>query len=110
MSTLRRYTPLAKSRGTEIPSAVRNYVKARDNGHCVGRIVGFPTVCLGRLEIDHVRSSGGIGMKSPSEAWNLVSLCGLACHKWKTEHPRQARPLLIAWLERVEGHMPESIW
>lgn len=92
---------LNPSRGTEIPPHVRNYVHARDFG-CVGPRAGLPGPCDGPLTQDHVRSSGGIGMKSPSEAWNLVDLCWFGHHQWKTEHPQEARPLLLAYLDRVE--------
>jgi 5-methylcytosine-specific restriction endonuclease McrA len=98
--TLRRYTPLKPSRGTVIPSALRAYIHARDNG-CVLRVVMPEHQCLGGIEIDHVRASGGMGMKSPTEAWNLVSLCGSA-HLWKTDNGRTARPLLLDYLDRVE--------
>lgn len=98
--TLRRYTALKPSRGTVIPAAVRAYVRARDNG-CVLREY-WPHICSGAYEIDHVRASGGIGMKSPSTADNLVMVCSLA-HRYKTEHGREVRHLLIAYLERVEG-------
>jgi hypothetical protein len=41
-----------------------------------------------------------MGMKSRGTEDNLVSLC-LACHWWKTEHGREARPQLVAYLEGV---------
>lgn len=105
--SLRRFTPLKRtpmkpSRGTEIPAAVRNYVKARDNYTCVMVHLMPGHQCYGGIELDHVRASGGVGMKSPSEAWNLVSLCS-GGHRFKTENTRLVRPLLIAYLERVQG-------
>ena len=36
-----------------------------------------------------------------TEAWNLATLCR-GHHDWKTVHPLEARPPLIAYLERVE--------
>jgi hypothetical protein len=57
---------------------------------------------MGSDEQDHVRASHGIGMKSESVASNLVLLCGLH-HRWKTEHGREARPLLLEYLERAES-------
>ena len=85
------------SRGTVIPGDVRVDVLIRDSG-CVGLRLGWPGPHTSALELDHVRASGGIGMKSRSTADNLVSLCG-ACHRWKTDHGREARPLLLAYLE-----------
>lgn len=99
--TLRRYTPLKSSRGTVIPAALRAYIYARDNG-CVMRHVMAGHHCSGGIEIDHVRASGGMGMKSPTEAWNLVSLCGTG-HLYKTDHGREVRPLLLDYLDRVES-------
>jgi hypothetical protein len=101
MSVLRRYTSLKSGRGTVIPPAVRAYVLARDNG-CVMRHLMPDHQCSGAIELDHVRASGGIGMKSPSTAGNLVSMCGSA-HRFKTENTRLMRPILVAYLERVEG-------
>lgn len=98
--TLRRYAPIAKSSGTRIPPALRIAVLIRD-GFCVGRRLDFPTECYGALELDHVRASGGLGLKSATEAWNLVALCG-SCHRWKTEHGREARPRLLVYLASVE--------
>jgi 5-methylcytosine-specific restriction endonuclease McrA len=95
--TLRRYAPIAKSRGTVIPPLLRLEVYQRDDG-CVGAFLGWPGPHTSSLELDHVRASGGMGMKSRTEADNLVSLCG-ACHRWKTDHGREARPQLLAYLE-----------
>lgn len=97
---MRRYAPMKQSRGTVITSEVRRAVVARDVV-CVGLIVGFPGPHGGTLELDHVRASHGIGMKSASTVDNLVLLCGLH-HRWKTEHGREARPMLLAYLERLE--------
>lgn len=38
-------------------------------------------------------------MKSRTAADNLVTLCG-SHHRYKTEHGREARPILIEYLER----------
>lgn len=107
--TLRRRTPLRARRpynpprrDDPIPRAVRIYVHARDGG-CVGRKVNLPTECWGGLEIDHVRASGGMGMKSASTADNLVTLCSGACHPYKTDHGREVRSLLLDYLARVES-------
>lgn len=95
--TLRRYAPLAPSRGTAIPPSVRLEVHLRDQG-CVGMLLGWPGPHTSALELDHVRASGGLGMKSRSTADNLVALCG-DCHRMKTSHGRELRPALIAYLE-----------
>ena len=76
---MRRYAPIAASRGTVIPASLRLRVLTRDNG-CVG-FGRFPVECAGGLELDHVRASGGMGMKSRTAEDNLVALCG-ACHRW----------------------------
>jgi 5-methylcytosine-specific restriction endonuclease McrA len=96
--TLRRYAPMKRSRGTVIPSDVRGDVLERDKG-CVG-VGRLPGECGGTIELDHVRASGGMGMKSRSTRDNLVSLCGNH-HRWKTSPGREARPILIAYLEAV---------
>jgi len=92
---VRRYTPLKPSRGTIIPAEMRLRVLRRDQG-CVG-FAELPGECAGPLELDHVRASHGIGLKSETTDENLVSLCG-AHHRYKTEHGREARPLLLAYL------------
>lgn len=95
--TLRRYAPMKPSRGTVIPADLRLAVLYRDQG-CVG-FGRFPTECQGGLELDHVRASGGMGMKSPTTLQNLVALCG-ACHRYKTDNGRTARPILLDYLAR----------
>lgn len=104
--TLRRYAPISPSRGTVIPADVRIAVRVRDR-YCVCDRAGFPAEVQERCrqnytepEIDHVRASGGIGMKSDTKLDNLV-LLGAWCHRWKTSNGRIARPLLLAYLERV---------
>jgi len=98
---MRRYTALKPSRGTTWPEDEARAIKYRD-GSCVGRRLGFgPTECYGYpLDIDHVRASHGMGMKSESTRQNGVLLCG-AHHRYKTEHGREVRPLLVAYLEGV---------
>lgn len=75
-------------------------VLVRDNG-CIG-FGRLPGDCSGGLELDHVRASGGMGMKSRTEPDNLVSLCG-AHHRYKTANGRTARPILLAYLEGVSA-------
>lgn len=94
--TLRTYAPMKQSRGTVIPPALRIEVLERDKG-CAG-FGRLPGECAGGLELDHVRASHGMGMKSRTEADNLVALCG-AHHRYKTSRGREVRPILLAYLE-----------
>ncbi|MGA2513419.1 MAG: HNH endonuclease signature motif containing protein [Candidatus Limnocylindrales bacterium] len=79
---------------------MRAQVWARDQG-CVFAQLGVPHDCFGRLELDHVRASGGLGIRSASTPDNLVLLCPWA-HREKTLEGRRWRPVLLAWIERVE--------
>ena len=101
----------AKKIKVETPDgrAEMDYVRGRDNG-CVARLIRLPgsgvplsvvSKCEGRIEVDHVRASEGIGMKSPTVRTNLVSLCSWH-HRLKTDHGKTWRPLLTAYLQRVE--------
>jgi hypothetical protein len=97
---LRRRRPAAYRWIDPVPSAVRALVWARDGG-CVFTRLGIPHDCFGRPEIDHVRASGGLGLRSPSTSDNLVLLCPSA-HFEKTLHGRRWRPVLLAWIERAK--------
>ena len=88
-----------------VPTAVREHVRRRDRV-CVFTQLGIPHPCRGQLELDHMRASGGIGMKSRSTPDNLVLLCPYA-HRLKTLQGRRFRPLLLAWIERAEGETQE---
>lgn len=96
---MRRYAPIKASKGTVIPPAMRLRVLTRDNG-CVG-FRRFPGPCGSPLELDHVRASHGIGMKSVTCDCNLVALCG-ECHRYKTANGRVARPILLDYLSRFD--------
>lgn len=101
--TLRRYAPITPSRGTTWPPDVRSAIVERDGGRCVGERAGFPIPCTGKpIELDHVRASHGMGMKSDSTVDNGVCLDSW-CHRWKTENGREARPLLLKYLARFYG-------
>ena len=93
-------TALRPSRGTTWPVEESNAIYVRDKGRCVGPLVGMPGDCEGPTERDHVRASGGMGMKSESTRYNGVLLCSNVHHPWKTAHGREARPLLLAYLAR----------
>ena len=100
---LRRY-PTHRQRGTARPDpvspAVRAHVRERDRG-CVFSRLGISHLCLGALELDHVRASGGLGLRSRSTPDNLVLLCP-AAHRIKTLAGRRWRPVLLAWIEQAE--------
>ena len=95
-------------RDTPDEAAEKRYVRERDGG-CVarraaigGRAFSFDVpICDGPIEVDHVRASGGLGMKSETTRRNMLSLCRWH-HRLKTEYGKIWRPLLIAYLERVE--------
>lgn len=101
---MRRYAPMRHSSGTQIPLAIRRHVLDRDRG-CVGPRAGMEPPCQGSLELDHVRASGGIGMKSPSTSGNLLTLCG-SHHRTKTDAGRLWRPKLLVYLASVEPTEP----
>lgn len=94
---------MKQSHGTQIPPSMRRRVIARDRG-CVGFNL-LPGECAGPLELDHVRASHGMGMKSVTEEWNLVALCGVH-HRYKTTHGREVRPFLMTYLEHFYGEIP----
>jgi hypothetical protein len=105
--TLRRLASLQPSRGTVIPFDLRQHVVWRDRARiggngCVGRYVGMPFPCGGTMELDHVRASGALGMKSETSAANLVLVCA-AHHNEKTLNGRLWRPLFVEYLAKAEG-------
>lgn len=108
---IRRYAPMEPSRGTVIPPEVRAQVIRRDV-RCVCDRAWFPTAvvqaCSGPPEIDHVRASHGMGMKSETTPSNLVLLSG-SCHRWKTANGREARPLLLRYLASKEHTHVEPV-
>lgn len=102
--------PLKKApkvkRDTDEERSEKNYVRARDRNRCVApRLVGYGvsamSPCDGPIDVDHVRASGGLGMKSPTVRQNMVCLCRWH-HIAKTDYGKVWRPLLLAYLERVE--------
>lgn len=92
------------SRGTTWPPEVRAEVERLDSYRCVCARAGFPPDVIARcsgidVQLDHVRASHGTGMKSPSTVAN-GTLLSSHCHRWKTEHGKEARPLLLDWIAR----------
>ena len=100
---LRRYPTRHRGAGPRTPDpvapGVRAQVRTRDRG-CVFTWLGIAHDCFGQLELDHVRASGGLGLKSRSTSDNLVLLCPSA-HRLKTLEGRRWRPVLLAWIERA---------
>ena len=95
---MRRYVQMKQSKGTVIPPDIRLKVLTRDRA-CVGPAVGMITACQGSVELDHVRASHGMGMKSETTPNNLVVLCSLH-HRMKTADGRKWRPRLLEYLAR----------
>ena len=104
---LRRRTPLKASAGTRWPPEVRAEILRLDGYRCVCARAGFPLDVIARcpgfpVEADHVRGSGALGLKSRSTVDNGASLSPW-CHAWKTDHGKEARPLLLDWIARRSG-------
>lgn len=91
--TLRRYSEMKPSAGTQWPKEVREHIESHQPS-CVGHLAGMPGPCGGSEEIDHIRASGGIGLKSKSIATNGARCCSMH-HRIKTEAGKQWRPKLI---------------
>ena len=90
---MRRRTPLKSSRGTVWPPEVRAHVRSHYAG-CIGPLAGMPGGCDGGIELDHVRASHGVGIKSKSIATNGAPLCGWH-HDLKTRDGKTWRPRLL---------------
>lgn len=88
---------------TRWPADVSEAIRIRDRGQCVGPVIGLSGRCYGTPQRDHIRASGGLGMKSPSTLENGALLC-ISHHRYKTEHGREVRPLLIAYVEARSAH------
>lgn len=90
---IRRYAPIKQSAGTRWDPEVRAHV-SRHQPPCIGPLAGMPGVCMGGSDLDHVRASHGMAMKSESIASNGARMCG-AHHLLKTNAGRTWRPILI---------------
>ena len=106
---------MKQSRGTEWPPEVKAEILRLDGHRCVCERAHFPPRVVGRcggdLQVDHVRASHGTGMKSDSIVSNGATLSAF-CHRWKTEHGKEARPLLLDWIAIRDGgctHV-EPVW
>ena len=89
------------SMGTQWPPEVRQAAWDRDHG-CIGPRIGMPDLCLGEVQLDHVRASGGISMKSRSTLDNAASLC-VRHHDLKGREGRKWRPVLLDYIARASG-------
>ena len=96
---------IAQSILTAVDTEAARYPGARlvKVGVCIGPMAGMPGDCSGGIQSDHVRASGGFGMKSESIAVNCARLCGLTHHPMKTNHGATYRPLLLAAIARLHG-------
>lgn len=74
----------------------------RLHGGCIGPAAGMPGPCSGGIELDHIRASHGISMKSDSTLENAAPLCGFH-HRLKTNEGKRWRPRLIALVEKRLG-------
>lgn len=84
------------------PAGLYDYIIERDGG-CVAHRLGLSDRdCYGRVQVDHVRHSGGVAMKSPTEAWNLVSLCGQHHYDKTTHQGGDWREVLVEYLNEKE--------
>ena len=96
-----RRSALAPSRGTVWPREVREHVETHQRT-CLGQLAGMPGDCRGVPELDHVRASQGIGMKSLSVAVNGARLC--SWHHWlKGQHGKTWRPRLLSVIAHLHG-------
>ena len=102
-----RRTALRPSAGTRWPQTVREHV-ATHQPPCIGELTDppMPGICWPPSELDHVRASGGIGMKSDSIATNAARLCH-AHHELKTHEARTWRPRLLAVIADLHGECAE---
>lgn len=109
---IRRKPPKVK-RDTDQERAEKAYVRARDRGCVAWRASRLPEpakadmYCDGPHDVDHVRASGGLGMKSPTHRTNMVVLCRHH-HDAKTQYGKTWRPLLLAYIARVEPAAAEG--
>jgi hypothetical protein len=99
--TLRRRVPLSSKPNRDLLAEYRAFsraVKERDRYTCVGPAAGLSGACHGALAADHIRASGALSRKSRSTPDNGATLC-LSHHDWKTAHGKEARPLLLAYVD-----------
>lgn len=99
---MRRRGGLKPSQGTTWPRDVREHIATHQAG-CIGPLAGMLGRCDPGIELDHIRASHGMGMKSDSIATNGAHLC-LFHHDMKTRNGKTWRPRLIdvnRWLART---------
>lgn len=81
------------SRGTVWPPEVRAHVYTHQHA-CIGPLAAMPGRCDTGDELDHIRASGAVGMKSKSIATNGARLCHWH-HAMKTDAGKTWRPRLL---------------
>lgn len=91
---MRRRSSLKASSGTVWPVEVREHVRVHQAG-CIGPIAGMPGHCDGETQLDHVRASHAVGMKSKSIATNAARVCNWH-HDMKTRQGKLWRPRLLS--------------
>src|SRR5690348_15941251 len=96
-------TPMKPSAGTRWPAAVVAHARSHQPA-CLGTLTTprMPGDCMGEREGDHVRASGGIGMKSKSIATNYALTCSWH-HSVKGRFGRTWRPRLLAVIAKLHG-------
>lgn len=81
---------------------VYHHVRSRDGWRCIGPAVGMPGQCDGPVQLDHILN-GGMSYRGLSVPLNLASLCGYVHHPMKDSDLKRWRPLLVAFVARLEG-------
>jgi hypothetical protein len=77
---------------------LRLAVLERDFGCVAVRLGEDPSTCRGRLTLDHVKDQPRMGVRAPSDASHLASLCEFHhLEGWATSH----RPALREYLRGV---------
>lgn len=102
--TLRRRTPLRATRRAQpedFSAETRRRARERDRG-CLGPRVGMPEPCLGEIQLDHIRASGALSVKSRNSLDNAASLC-VSHHDRKGREGRTWRPRLIDLVNELMG-------
>lgn len=102
---MRRYTTPTRSRGTVWPAHVREHVYTHQRV-CIGPLAEMDGMCDRYDDLDHLRASGAVGMKSKSIAVNGARLCGLH-HREKTMRGKTWRPRLLGVIAILHGRCAE---
>jgi hypothetical protein len=86
--------PRGKRSRDRVDPVLHTEVMWRDGG-CVAPIVDSPDACRGRLTLDHVKDHLRMGIRAPSDARHLVTLCEHHhLDGWATSHRPELRTYL----------------